>query len=171
MRLLLILVLVPLVEIALFVQLGRWMGLWPVLGMVIATAMVGFAVMARGRDRTAHELRQALAQERDPAAPLAHNALRMLGGVLLVMPGFLTDVIGMALLIPLLRAGVLRVLFTRVTASAQRHAGRRPARGEVIDGAYEVEHPPPGDAADPDTPPNPQSPWAKVPSRSGGKRH
>ncbi len=144
MRFLLAFILLPLIEIALFVQVGRWLGLWPVLGLVLAAAALGLAVLATGRNRTLGDLQQALNHERDPAAPLADGALRMVGGLLLIAPGFATDAMGLFLLVPGLRGALLRRILVPVPTGRARHPG---AAGDVIDGEFEVHDP------------RPDSPW------------
>ena len=82
---------VPLIEIALFIQVGGWIGLWPTLLIVIVTAVVGTALV---RSRGAHaieELRQSFRDLRDPSEPLAKGAMVLFAGALLLTPGFFTD--------------------------------------------------------------------------------
>ena len=149
MRIVLALIALPLIEIALFVQTGRWLGLWPVLGLVLASGLTGVLVLSRGRHGSLRDIQTALEQERDPSVPLVDAALRMVGGVLLVMPGFATDALGLLLMLPAVRALALR----RIRARARTvHAGQaRPGRGaqtheqrrraEVIEAEYEVIEP------------------------------
>ncbi|MCC5983557.1 MAG: FxsA family protein [Rhodobacteraceae bacterium] len=148
MRIVLALIALPLIEIALFVQTGRWLGLWPVLGLVIASGLAGVMVLARGRVSSLRDIQHALEQERDPAGPLAHAALRMLGGVLLVMPGFFTDTLGLLLMVPGLRGLLLRRMGARM--HVVRPGGPQRARADVIDGDYEVHEP------------RPDTPWSAL---------
>ena len=149
MRILLALVALPLIEITLFVQTGRWLGLWPVLGLVIAGGALGVLVLGRGRMSSLRDIQSALEQERDPSGPLAHAGLRMLGGVLLVMPGFFTDALGLLLMVPGVRALVLRRMGARVHVA---RPGPQRAREDVIDGEYEVHEP------------RPDTPWREIES-------
>ncbi len=160
MRILLALVALPLIEITLFVQTGRWLGLWPVLGLVVVSALAGGMVLARGRYSTLRELQAAVEQERDPAGPLGHAALRMMGGMLLVVPGFFSDALGLLLMLPVVRAQMLRGMMARMQvmrATAARRQGTR--AGDVVEGDYEVQEP----RAD--------SPWRELPRDHPENRH
>lgn len=161
MRILLALIALPLIEITLFVQTGRWLGLWPVLGLVVMSALAGGLVLARGRYSTLRNLQAAMEQERDPAAPLGHAALRMLGGVMLVVPGFFSDALGLLLMLPGVRALMLRRMMAGVHVVHSGAAARRGPRpgGDVVEGDYEV-HPPRDD-----------SPWRELPPDRPENRH
>ncbi len=130
MPVLLILLALPIVEIALFVVIGGEIGVFATLAWVLGSAALGVALMRREPQRSAADLRMALAAEVSPASPMAHSALRMMGAVLLALPGFFTDVLGLLLLIAPLRAMVLAVLLPRVTIRA------RATRSDIIDGEY-----------------------------------
>ena len=134
--------LVPIVEIALFIQVGGAIGLWSTLGIVVATAFLGtWLVRSQGRMAIAR-LGGAFSDLRDPAEPLADGAMILFAGALLLTPGFFTDAIGFALLTP----GVRRWLFTSVRRKIKVQSFRygpqpqsaRPARHDIIDGDFEV---------------------------------
>lgn len=140
MWLFLALVALPLIEIALFVQIGGMIGLWPTLAIVLVSALLGVFVLRAQQWQAPHELRAALERSRDPAAPIAHSALRMVGAMLLIAPGFFTDTLGLALQVPALRVLLLRRMLRHVQVV---HPGRGPTRrgpvpGDVIEGEYEV---------------------------------
>jgi UPF0716 protein FxsA len=82
----------------------------------------------------------------DPLEPLAHGAVIVLAGVLLLTPGFLTDTLGLLLLVPAVRTALLRHLAGRVKVRAAAWGQARPAHAEVIEGEYEVYDPGPRDA-------------------------
>lgn len=140
MWLFLALVALPLIEIALFVQIGGMIGLWPTLAIVLLSAMLGVFVLRAQQWQAPNELRAALERSRDPAAPIAHSALRMVGAMLLVAPGFFTDTLGLALQVPALRHVLLRWLLRHVQVVQPRRGPHRggPAPGDVIEGDYEV---------------------------------
>lgn len=139
---------VPIIEIALFIQVGGLIGLWPTLAIVVLTAVLGSWLM-RSQGRLAMgQLRQSFSQLDDPTEPLAHGAMILVAGVLLLTPGFFTDAMGFALLIPPVRAAVYRYVRSRVTvarfemggATMYRGAGFGDAGmrgdGDVIDGEF-----------------------------------
>lgn len=137
MPLLFIFVLLPLTEIALFVLVGGWIGVWPTLGLVVAGVLAGVAVIRIQGGATLRQIRDPAATFADPAAPLAQAALVLAAGILLILPGFLTDVLALPLLIPPLRRFLLIRLGRRFQVRAAGFAaGPRhpPAAADVIDG-------------------------------------
>lgn len=144
---LLLLLLVPVVEIALFIEIGGALGLWPTLGLVVVSAVVGLLVIqGQGRGASA-ELQRRLDRGEDPAGPLAHAALLLMAGVALLVPGFLTDAAGLALLLAPVRAAVIAwgaarfAARVRVQGAAFGGGGPGPragsGRGDVVEGEYE----------------------------------
>lgn len=90
----------PLVEISLFVVVGGWIGLWPTLAIVIGTAFLGVWLLRQEGERARIDLRASLNAGRNPAALLAGGAFRVVAAFLLILPGFLTDMLGLLLLLP-----------------------------------------------------------------------
>jgi UPF0716 protein FxsA len=122
-----IFVAVPILEIALFIQLGGWLGLWPTLAIVVATAFLGTVLVRRQGLAQLAAVQASLSELRDPTAPLAHGAMILAAGLLLLTPGFFTDAVGFALLVPQVRALVIRHVRARVSvASFQMGPGARP---------------------------------------------
>lgn len=137
--------LVPLIEIALFIQVGGVIGLWPTLGIVVTTAVAG-AVLMRRQGRAALDRLQAdLRRGADPGAALVQGAAILVAGVLLLTPGFFTDALGLALLFPPSRAILIRLLLRgavlrHVHVQASDVAGMR-VHGQVpdtLEGEYTV---------------------------------
>ncbi|MEO1562346.1 MAG: FxsA family protein [Pseudomonadota bacterium] len=144
MWLFLIFVVVPIIEIALFIQLGGALGLWPTLALVVLTALAGSILLRSQGQATLLRLRDSI-EGRDKAADtLAHGALLILAGVVLVTPGFFTDAMGLSLLIPQVRAWLIRFFADQIIAKAHlvhtsTYAGRpgQPsASHDVIDGEF-----------------------------------
>jgi UPF0716 protein FxsA len=98
-RLILLFILVPLGELALLIQLGRWIGLWPTLGLIIATGMIGAALASREGLRAWHAFQLDLQEGRVPGRPILDGLSIFAGGALLLTPGLVTDLIGFALLV------------------------------------------------------------------------
>ncbi|MEM1005351.1 MAG: FxsA family protein [Pseudomonadota bacterium] len=163
MYLFLAFLLVPIIEIALFIQVGGLIGLWPTLAIVVLTAVLG-TVLVRTQGRMAlANLQRSFADLDDPTEPLAHGAMILLSGALLLTPGFFTDAVGFALLIPAVRIGVFRYLKSKVTLTQfNMGAGVRTRNApfdqdNVIDGEYTEIQP----RKDPSKP----SKWAEGPHR------
>ncbi|MDN5787640.1 FxsA family protein [Pseudorhodobacter sp.] len=137
MWLLLVFIIVPLIEIGLFITVGGWLTLWPTLAIVIATGVIGtFLVRWQGL-KVLEELRGSMTQMRDPVSPLAHGALILLAGILLLTPGFFTDAIGFLLLVPAVRRMIIAHVASRVTIFSPTAQPRSPYREDsVIDGEF-----------------------------------
>lgn len=109
-KLLLLFIGIPLVELALLVRLGTVIGFWPTIGLVVATGIVG-AALARGQGlRVWIRIQEELRDGRMPMGRLLDGLLILIGGVVLLTPGLLTDLFGFALLIPWTRAAFKRML-------------------------------------------------------------
>jgi UPF0716 protein FxsA len=138
MWLLLAFIAVPLIEIALFIQVGGVIGLWPTLAIVILTALAGTALLRRQGFQEMNRLRAALGGEGDPSEPLVHGAMILFAGALLLTPGFFTDAVGFALLLPPVRAW----LFAQIRKRVVVHDMSRPQpRPDIIEGEYEAVEP------------------------------
>lgn len=132
---------VPLIEIALFIKIGGWLTLWPTLAIVVITGILGTWLVRQQGLRALAELRGSFGELRDPTAPLAHGALILFAGALLLTPGFFTDTIGFLLMIPVVRTAVIRWVAKRVKFESVVMGGARPRHGpasdETIDGDFE----------------------------------
>lgn len=157
MWLLLAFIAIPLIEIGLFIKVGGIIGLWPTLGIVLLTAIAGSWLVRKQGSRALAELRGSLNELRDPTEPIAHGALILLAGALLLTPGFFTDSMGILLLIPAVRSAVLRHLASRVRVERFSVGGmpprREPWRPDVIDGEFHE--------VGPDAPPRRPSGWTR----------
>ena len=142
MWLLLLFIAVPLIEIALFIQVGDIIGLWPTLLVVVLTAIAGTALVRSQGLSALSSLKSSVNELRDPAEPLAHGAMILFSGALLLTPGFFTDTVGFLLLVPGVRNWLIRKLRERVHVAQFEYGThttfhtRRPADG-VIDGDFE----------------------------------
>ncbi len=140
MRLLLLFIAVPLIEIALFIQVGGWLGLWPTLAIVVLTAIAGTMLVKSQGAQAMQQLRTSFDDLRDPTEPLAHGAMILFSGALLLTPGFFTDAVGFALLIPGVRNTVLREMKKRVNVQTVRtDRGWQPQDETIIEGTYSAE--------------------------------
>jgi UPF0716 protein FxsA len=102
--LLIVLAVVAVAEIVVMVLVGELVGAWPVIAMLVAGGLLGSAVV---RWRLRHLQRGLMLKQGDPAAAMRQitdDAVPLVGGVLLMIPGFLTDVAGLVCLVPFTRA-------------------------------------------------------------------
>lgn len=138
---------VPLIEIALFVTVGGWLTLLPTLAIVLGTGVLGVIILRLQGLQAMADMQAALRNMQSPVSPLAHGGLIMAAGILLILPGFLTDTLGILLLIPLVRRGVIAGIAGRIrgNSAAAKAADWRDAAhsrydDEVIDAEFsEVE--------------------------------
>ncbi len=145
-------VVVPLAEVYLLVQLGQAIGAWWTILLLIADGILGSVLVRREGGRAWRALQNALASHRMPATELADGALILIGGTLLLTPGFLTDVVGLFCILPFTRPIARRVLARVITRRLSQRlspvppgagwaGSRRPpgdsgpgvVRGEVVD--------------------------------------
>jgi UPF0716 protein FxsA len=99
----LLFVTIPPIEIGLFIIVGTRLGLWTTLGIVLLTAVVGANLVAHQGRGELGRVQADFAAGRFPAKPLAHGAMILVAGALLITPGFLTDILGFSLLSPQVR--------------------------------------------------------------------
>jgi len=131
MPLLLAFILVPLIEIALFIQVGDVIGLWWTLATVVVTAIVGASLVRRQGADILARLQHSMDTLRDPTEPLAEGAMVLFSGALLLTPGFFTDVVGFALLVPGVRLAIISHVARRLAKNAARRGdgGGHPGQG------------------------------------------
>ncbi len=120
-------------EIAIFLEVGGAIGTWPTVGAIMGTAFVGAALLRRQGFRTLARARARLARNESPVDELADGAALAAGALLLLVPGYFTDALGLMLMLPPVRRSLLRRLARRAAA---RRAG--PQDATVIDGEYRV---------------------------------
>ncbi len=107
-------IVVPIAELYVIIQVGEAIGLWPTLALLLADALLGaFLLKHQGRGAW-RRFNEALAQRRFPGKEVADGVLIVIGGTLLLAPGFLTDIVAIFLLIPPTRA-IVRGLLRRFT--------------------------------------------------------
>lgn len=109
-------VVVPLVEIAVLIQVGQVIGPWWTIALLVIASIVGGWLVKREGGRAWRALQEALQRGRMPARELADGALILIGGTLMLTPGFVTDVVGLFFVLPFTRPvarGVLSQLVAR----------------------------------------------------------
>lgn len=120
--LVLLFVAVPIAELFVIIQVGQAIGVWWTIGILIADSILG-SILMRSQGRAAwRRFNEAIRAGRVPAREVVDGALVIFGGALLLTPGFLTDILGLVLLIPptraVVRAMLLRRFAQRMVASA-----------------------------------------------------
>jgi len=125
-------IVVPILEIYVIIQVGQVIGAWWTILLLIADSIFGSWLVKHEGRRAWRALSTALESGRMPATELADGALILVGGTLMVSPGFVTDAVGILLILPFTRP-VARRLLTRVVTRRFLDA-RRPGDGPVIRG-------------------------------------
>lgn len=120
--LILLFIVVPFVEFALLARVGGALGFGPTLLLVVAMGVLGALVAKRQGRRVLSEWQSALAEGRVPEEGIASGVLALFGAVLLITPGFLTDFVGLLLLVPFVRRAVASAL--RAHLAQQVTSGR-----------------------------------------------
>lgn len=109
----LLFVVTPIAEIGLFIVVGGRIGILATLAIVFVTAIIGASLVSRqGRGELARA-RRTIMNGSFPGRELAHGAMILVAGALLLTPGFLTDAVGFSLLVPTIREGLRRFLARR----------------------------------------------------------
>ncbi|WBU56383.1 FxsA family protein [Paracoccus sediminicola] len=151
MPLLILFILIPIIEIALFIQIGGLIGLWPTIGLVLLSAVVGTVLIRSQGRRALEDLQGSFRTLSDPMRPLAHGAMILFAGALLLTPGFFTDIVGLLLLVPGVRDWIMRAAGKRVKVTSSGFgfdSSRQPRHGwagrqdDPIDADYVVQDDP-----------------------------
>src|SRR5437763_15231979 len=130
--LLLVFIALPIAELYVIIQVGEAIGALPTIAILVADSIVG-SLLLRTQGRGAwRRFRAALAEGRVPGREVLDGALVIFGGAFLITPGFITDALGVVLLLPptraLVRRALVRVFSRRVVGAGAAGPGRRPGR-------------------------------------------
>ncbi|MEM7722637.1 MAG: FxsA family protein [Pseudomonadota bacterium] len=134
---------IPLIEIALFITIGGAIGLVPTLLIVVLTAIAGTMLVRSQGQLALANLRSSFSDLKDPTEPLVHGAMILFSGALLLTPGFFTDAVGFALLVPAFRSWLFKEIRKRVhvqsmsMGTAGGFGERRSPQDDIIEGSYE----------------------------------
>jgi UPF0716 protein FxsA len=127
--LVLVFLLVPVVEIYVIIQVGQLIGPFPTLALLIFESLLGAWLLKREGRAAWASLQQAVASGRLPAQELVDAGLVLVGGTLLLAPGFITDVVGFFFILPPTRPLARRLLIWLMVRRAAREAARYAAWG------------------------------------------
>lgn len=108
----------PILEVVVLIATGRLIGAWPTIGLMLATSLLGAWLAQHEGRRAWTALRRAFAENRMPTGELADAVLIMVGGLFLMLPGFVSDVIGLICLLPITRPLGRRLLSWVVSRAA-----------------------------------------------------
>ena len=134
---------VPILEMYLLIKIGGVIGALPTIGLVLVTAMVGVALLRQQGLVTLRRVQTALDRGELPATQMLEGIALLLGGALLLTPGFVTDGLGLFCLIPSTRQLLVRAAVTRVATTAENETKSNEPniskRGRVIEGEFTKE--------------------------------
>lgn len=142
---------VPIIEIAVFIEVGGWIGLWPTIGIVILTAVIGTGLLRQQGISILFRIQENLQANKLPVRELFDGVCLVIAGAFLLTPGFVTDSLGFALFVPPIRQSIAGWLGQKIVARAdvRFHPGqggpqtgpgagpRQPRGNNIIDGEYE----------------------------------
>jgi UPF0716 protein FxsA len=131
----------PTLELYLLIEIGSDIGAIPTIFLVVFTAVLGGLLVRSQGISTLMRVRQALERDEVPALEMLEGAVLLLGGLLLLIPGFFTDALGFLCLVPALRRLLLMGVVRRFRASAEvvRTRETRADAGHVIEGEFRRE--------------------------------
>lgn len=160
-------IVLPVIEIALFIEVGGEIGVWPTLALVVGAALIGASLFRLQGFLAWKRMEEAIKRGEPPVAEMFEGLLIFAAALLLILPGFFSDAVALLLLVPPLRRFLGREVARRATNSAQftffgagMNSPRRPPHGPgpVIDGeAEEVDDN--EEIRRTQLPPNDESPW------------
>ena len=143
-RLALLFVIVPLVELALLIQMGQLVGFWPTIALVVFTGVSGAWLTRMEGLRTMWKLRDDLENGRVPGQAIMDGMAVLAGGALLLTPGVLTDLVGFGLLFPRSRRALQRRVMARLERRIQEGVVQVSMRGGEVWTRAPDPMPPPG---------------------------
>ena len=131
-------IVVPILEIAAFIQVGNLIGLWPTLFGIVLTAMIGAYLVRQQGFKAINEAREQSARNEMPVTPIIHGAFILIAGLLLLTPGFVTDTIGFLFLVPPVRLAIAGKVWAWISTNMDvkvMHPGAGPT------GPQDFQHP------------------------------
>ncbi|MEM7332272.1 MAG: FxsA family protein [Chloroflexota bacterium] len=127
-RLLLLFIIVPAIELILLIQMGRWIGTLPTVGLIVITGIVGAYLTRQQGMQVLRRVQQEAQSGQVPGGALLEGAMILIAGAVLMTPGVLTDIFGFILLIPQTRK--------LIQGFAWRQVQRMMANGQIRVGGF-----------------------------------
>jgi UPF0716 protein FxsA len=119
-------IIIPIIEISVLMQVGELLGMWPTIGIVILTAWLGAKYVRQQGLATMQSVQAKMAQGEMPSSEIVTGLMLLVAGVLLVTPGFVTDIFGLLLLLPSVRQVIVASVQKHINVNAHvagNHAG------------------------------------------------
>ncbi|MGZ4967924.1 MAG: FxsA family protein [Methylobacter sp.] len=136
----LVVLIIPFVEIYLLIQVGGIIGAFPTILLVVFTAVLGAWLLKQQGLATFQRFQESLAQGVIPAYEMIEGPIILVGGALLLTPGFITDIIGFACLIPQLRRKIAQFVIEHYLVQAGGHFQQATtAENNVLEGEFRKE--------------------------------
>lgn len=110
----LLFVLIPVIELSVLIRVGEVLGTWTTIGLVLFTAVLGVSLVRSQGLSTLMQVQQKFARGEAPGQEIVEGMMLAMAGILLVIPGFVTDAIGLLLLTPFTRRPIAALLFKRM---------------------------------------------------------
>ncbi|MBF8268560.1 MAG: Biotin--acetyl-CoA-carboxylase ligase [Gammaproteobacteria bacterium] len=120
-----LLIVVPLLELYILIQMGSMIGVIPTIAICVLTSVAGAALLRYQGLRAITHLQTKLAQGEFPAQDLLEGVILLIGGVLLLTPGFFTDVFGFICLVPTFRYHIARLFGKLIVHGSSANSVRR----------------------------------------------
>jgi UPF0716 protein FxsA len=135
------LILLPIIEIAIFIKVGQTIGLLPTLALVIGAAILGGLLLRQQGVSVLGQLRSNVNSGRMPGRTIADAMMLGVAALFLVLPGFLSDIVALALLLPPVRSWIYSSLASRVTVVETASYRRRSEAGDprLNDGTIDLD--------------------------------
>ena len=138
-RLLLLFVFLPMIELYLLIVLGSRIGPMPTIGLIVLTGIIGATLARQQGLSTLAKIQNELRQGRAPTQELVEGAMILVGGLVLLTPGILTDIFGFAMMVPGIRKSMAKQFNVRIpkgftSANADSQTGSKSRQDDdVID--------------------------------------
>jgi UPF0716 protein FxsA len=129
-------IIIPIIEISVLMQVGELLGMWPTIGIVILSAWIGAKYVRQQGLATLQSVQAKMAQGEMPSSEIVTGLMLLVAGVLLVTPGFVTDIFGLSLLVPSVRAVIAAYAQKHINVNAHtagNHAGASSHTGNIYE--------------------------------------
>jgi UPF0716 protein FxsA len=138
---LLILLLIPFIELYLLLEVGSFLGVFPTIIVIISTGVLGVWLFRQQGFATLKRFQDSVARGEVPAYEMIEGPILLIGGALLIAPGFFTDVLGIACLIPATRKAIAKYVIEHYLVTANNSPfSHAPQEKAAIEGEFRKEN-------------------------------